>query len=85
MKKKLTLTVEDSVLQRAKAYAARQGISVSEIVEKYLDEHTAEETDWKPEPNSWVSQILGSARLSKEDQEKSYKEIWEEEITQKFG
>ncbi len=85
MKKKLTLTVDDSVLKRAKAYAAKQGMSVSEIVEKYLDENTAEEEGWMPEPKSWVSEILGSARLSKEDQEKSYKEIREEEITKKFG
>lgn len=42
---KLTLSVDDGVVKRAKGYAARQGTSVSRLVERYLDmlsgEHTA--------------------------------------------
>ena len=34
---KLTLSVEDAVVRRAKRYAARRGTSVSRIVEQYLD------------------------------------------------
>jgi hypothetical protein len=33
---KLTLSVDDRVVSRAKQYAKRQGVSVSEIVESYL-------------------------------------------------
>lgn len=33
---KLTLSVDDRVVSRAKQYAKRRGVSVSEIVEAYL-------------------------------------------------
>jgi Family of unknown function (DUF6364) len=33
---KLTLTVDDAVILRAKRYAKKQGISVSKMVEAYL-------------------------------------------------
>jgi hypothetical protein len=33
---KLTLSVDQDVVQRAKRYAARQGTSVSRLVERYL-------------------------------------------------
>jgi len=34
---KLTLSVEDAVVQRAKRYASKRGTSVSRLVEQYLD------------------------------------------------
>ena len=34
---KLTLSVDDQVVRRAKRYAAAQGTSVSKLVERYLD------------------------------------------------
>jgi len=34
---KLTLSVDDSVIERAKRYARTRGVSVSELVESYLD------------------------------------------------
>jgi len=34
---KLTLSVNDRVVSRAKQYARRRGVSVSEMVEAYLD------------------------------------------------
>lgn len=33
---KLTLSVDDAVVSRAKQFAKQRGVSVSEIVEKYL-------------------------------------------------
>jgi hypothetical protein len=33
---KLTLSVDSGVVQRAKRYAARHGVSVSRLVERYL-------------------------------------------------
>lgn len=35
---KLTLSVDDRVVHRAKKYAAAQGTSVSKLVERYLDQ-----------------------------------------------
>lgn len=34
---KLTLSVDEGVVSRAKRYARRRGVSVSEMVEAYLD------------------------------------------------
>jgi hypothetical protein len=34
---KLTLSVDQAVVQRAKRYAAQRGTSVSDLVERYLD------------------------------------------------
>jgi hypothetical protein len=34
---KLTLSIDDHVVSRAKQYAKRRGVSVSEMVEAYLD------------------------------------------------
>ena len=36
MKTKLTLSLDDAVIERAKAYAARRGTSVSGLVEDYF-------------------------------------------------
>ncbi len=41
MKKKLTLTLDPSVIERAKAYAKNQEVSVSNLVENYLKAITA--------------------------------------------
>jgi hypothetical protein len=35
---KLTLSVDDDVIQQAKSWAAREGTSVSQLVERYLRE-----------------------------------------------
>jgi hypothetical protein len=37
---KLTLSVDDRVVSRAKRYAKQNGVSVSEMVETYLDKVT---------------------------------------------
>jgi hypothetical protein len=37
---KLTLSVEDRVVERAKRYAKRHGVSVSSLVQEYLDSIT---------------------------------------------
>ncbi len=85
MKKKLTLTIEESISKRAKRLAKREGTSVSEIVEQYLAERTSEETGWKPEENSWTAKMLGSVPLSDKLKEGDIKKIKEKEILQKYG
>jgi hypothetical protein len=41
MTSKLTLTVEKSVIKRAKSYAKNTGRSLSELIENYLDSITS--------------------------------------------
>ena len=45
MTTKLTLTVEEGVIQKAKSYAKHTGRSLSELVENYLETLTEENKD----------------------------------------
>ena len=44
MKKKLTITVDDELLPRAKRYARSRGVSLSSLIEASLRELAAEDT-----------------------------------------
>lgn len=85
MKKKLTLTIEESVTRTAKRLAKREGVSVSEMVEGYLIERSAKERGWQPVEGSWTDQLLGSVHLSNEPADFDYKKIKEQEIQKKYG
>ena len=41
MKKKLTITIEEELIPRAKRYARRRGVSLSSLVEDALERMTA--------------------------------------------
>ena len=47
MTTKLTLTVEKSIIERAKSYAKNTGRSLSELIENYLETITQEKFDCK--------------------------------------
>lgn len=85
MKKKLTLTIDPDITERAKRLAKRENTSVSEIVENYLAERTGKETDWKPDPGSKTAALLGSVTLSEEYREMETKELKERAILKKYG
>lgn len=85
MKKKLTLTIEESVKNRAKKYADRHDTSISGMVEKYLDAVTKEDTGFTPEPGSWTESLIGVAKLPPEYEGMSYKQIKQKEILKKYG
>jgi len=60
---KLTLTLNQQVIESAKAYAKRNGKSLSSIVESYLRslDHTEEKRTLSPD----VKRLIGSVKLSK--------------------
>ena len=61
---KLTLTLNQQVIESAKAYAKRNGKSLSSIVESYLRSlEQAEEKKQALSPE--VKRLLGSVKLSK--------------------
>lgn len=65
---KLTLSVDGEVVARAKRYAARQGTSVSRLVEGYLEVlggPVAEED--LPPITRRLAGVLKGSRISKED------------------
>jgi hypothetical protein len=57
---KLTLSVDDRVVKRAKRYARQRGVSVSEIVETYLDAVSSPPASSKnqPEPDAPILRSL---------------------------
>jgi len=61
MTTKLTLTVEKSVIDRAKAYAKQTGRSLSEIIEHYLAAITQEGD--KDELSPKLKKIVGVVQL----------------------
>jgi formiminotetrahydrofolate cyclodeaminase len=76
MTTKLTLTVEKTVIERAKSYAKRTGRSLSELVESYLEQITEHESDQKISPS--LKKIVGAVKLPKNfDEDKELRSYFE--------
>lgn len=82
MKKKLTLTIEESVKERAKKFARRHGTSVSEMVEQYLSEKTRS-SEWNLPLESPVNRFAGSLPIG--DSDKTDDEILTKRLEEKYG
>jgi len=82
MKKKLTLTIDQTITEKAKRLAKREGTSISKWVEQMLTEKTESGTNWQPKPNSRLESVLGAGKLP---DSRSYKEIKQDEILKKYG
>lgn len=77
MQTKLTLRLEDQLIEQAKSYASRAGKSVSQIVAEYFKLLTADKVK-QISPSTPITQSLrGLLRESKFD-EKDYKKHLEE-------
>jgi rRNA-processing protein FCF1 len=76
MTTKLTLTIEDAVIKRAKHYAKHTGKSISALVEQYLDELTTETS--ASGLSSGLQNLVGSVRLPEDfDEEKELRNYME--------
>jgi len=64
MTTKLTLTVEEKVINSAKKYASKKGKSLSHIVENYLKSIASKEDD-ETELSPKVRKLMGSVKLPK--------------------
>lgn len=73
---KLTLSVDDHVISRAKIYAKQNGVSISEMVEAYLDAIVG-----RPTPDAIDAPILRSVRGSLK---KSQLEDYKKHLTAKY-
>ena len=82
MKEKLTLTIEKETKKRAKKHAKAAGVSVSAMVEDYLNKVVAIADDaFTPEPGSVTASLAGSMPL---DDDRPYKEILTDELMKKY-
>ncbi len=71
MTTKLTLSLEKSIIEKAKSFAKKSGKSLSELIENYLESITNDHGTEKPSLK--LKKIVGSVKLPKdfdEDKEK---------------
>ena len=64
---KLTLSVDDDVIRRAKRYAAKRATSVSQLVEQYLDLLSGQPQKGGKQDSPVLRMLLGAARGVKVD------------------
>jgi hypothetical protein len=81
MTTKLTLTIEDRVIDSAKVYARSKGKSLSGIVENYLRSITTQ-TDPNPALSPRVAKMMGVIKLPEDF---DYKKELGEAIAKKHG
>lgn len=77
MQTKLTLRLEDQLIEQAKAYAAQSGKSVSQIVADYFKLLTSEQSKPHSKATPLTQSLRGLLRESELD-EKDYKKYLEE-------
>lgn len=77
MQTKLTLRIEEQLIEQAKSYAARTGKSVSQIVADYFRLLTFEKKKSPPASAPMTQSLRGLLRESKLD-EKDYRKYLEE-------
>jgi len=65
MNNKLTLTIEETIIEKAKRYANSRGRSLSDIVENYLKVITKEEKSSVSEITPIVKSLKGSFKAPK--------------------
>jgi len=78
---KLTLTIEKSVIQKAKKYAKEKERSLSDIIENYLKAITEDETGEEIEITPLVKSLKGSFKAPKDF---TYKEELTKALSEKY-
>lgn len=81
MNSKLTLTIERSLIEKAKVYARKQERSLSDLVENYLKALTSEEANKPDELTPTVRALKGSFQLPDHF---DYKEELTNRLTDKY-
>jgi hypothetical protein len=77
MTTKLTLTVEEGTIKKAKLYAKNTGRSLSELIGNYLETLTEENTD-KSELSPKLKSIVGAVKLPNDfDEDKELRTYFE--------
>ncbi|MBK9737584.1 MAG: hypothetical protein IPO92_22550 [Saprospiraceae bacterium] len=82
MSTKLTLLVDESIIDDAKAYAKKQGRSISNIVEEYLKTITSTTKKDKKELDPVIKNLWGSVKISQKNI--NYNDILQDALIQKY-
>jgi hypothetical protein len=75
MTTKLTLTVEKSIIEKAKSYARKTGRSLSELIENYLETITRDAGDEKVSPK--LKKIVGAVNPKNFDEKEELRSYFE--------
>ena len=81
MSTKLTLTIEKSVIEKAKTYARKSERSLSDLIENYLRILTREDKNPQVELSANLKSMKGAFKLPKDF---DYKENLTEELSKKY-
>ncbi len=81
MNTKLTLTIEQTTIEKAKIYAKSKGRSLSDIIENYLKALTKEQKNDYPEITDMVNSLKGSFKATESF---DYKKELESSLTEKY-
>lgn len=82
MTKKLTLTIEESVIERGKKYAKGTQRSLSEMVQKYLENLGEPE---QPIFSTKINRLAGSLRMDKNYTDEELDAFRREYLEEKYG
>ena len=88
MKTKLTLNVDDRIVARAKRASAKRKVSLSSVVEDYLDKFSERSLPKKNEDNepSLLERIRKYTKNAKPLPENyDYKKVWHDHLDEKYG
>ncbi len=87
MKTKLTLNVDDKIVARAKKVSAKKNVSLSSVVEEYLDKfsrNNAQQKEVEHEP-SLIERIRKYTKQVKLPEDYDYKKVWHQHLDEKYG
>ena len=87
MKTKLTLNVDDKIVARAKKVSAKKNVSLSSVVEEYLDRFSknyTQQKDVKSEP-SLIDRIRKYTKHLNLPDDYDYKKVWHQHLDEKYG
>ena len=88
MKTKLTLNIDDKIVARAKRASAKRKVSLSSVVEEYLDKYShpslsVEKKKTEPSLLERIRKYTKNAEPLPEDYD--YKKVWHEHLDEKYG
>ncbi|MBU8881524.1 hypothetical protein KSK37_00345 [Kaistella sp. DKR-2] len=81
MNTKLTLTIDQSIIEKAKKYARKKERSLSDLIENYLKALTAKEIPQQEEFSPAVESLKGSFKMPKDF---DYKKELTDRLSEKY-
>ena len=88
MKTKLTLNIDDKIVARAKRTSAKRKVSLSSVVEEYLEKYSEKDCASKnrmPEPSLLERIRKYTKNAERLPENYNYKKAWHDHLDEKYG